>query len=282
MRLKVVKMHGQGNDYIFFDLENTHLPNVSWHDVATRLSDRHRSLGADGIVLIHDYSYICEKHNKNDRKTPNIYSVYMRIFNADGSEAETCGTALRCVALYLHKKHRQSDFLIYTLSGKRHCAIDKNQVVSVEMGKAVITGEANIAIGKHSIFGYNVHIGNPHFCVFQNHMSNDIPTTTIPKSLYKKIEDHHSFTQRTNVENIAILSPDEIKVRVWERGSGFTLACGSGACATAYLSKKIMNIESKLKVHLPGGTVLVEMAPDGLCTLIGEVEIAYQTMINIS
>lgn len=227
-----IKMHGLGNDYVFIDcfpktiavqIAKTDLP-----DLARRVSDRHFGIGSDGLVLI-----LPDKQE----------DARMRIFNADGSEAEMCGNAIRCVAKYLYESGRCSDrqITVATLAGTRSMSLQvhdgKVTQVTVIMGIPQIR-PATILCGDKP-FGYTaVNMGNPHAVFFRE---------SVPQ-----------LPENTNVEFVHVRNKKELDVRVIERGSGETLACGTGACAAA--AAAIMNglTERELTVHLPGGDLFVE------------------------
>ena len=277
-------MHGQGNDYIFLDLEDSShsVSSDQWRDLAVKLSNRVSGLGSevsnistnpnnppygvgsDGLVLI----------EKMPQKL-DIYQTKMRIFNADGSEAEVCGTAQRCVAFYLYQKTGKRNVCIHTLAGNRLCTVENNNNVTTDMGFVEIEKKLSIKISGHVFTGYVVNVGNPHFVFITNSVlaNND--------SIWQKIENHEEFPKRINVENVTIVKNDEIKVRVWERGSGFTLACGSGACAAAFVGYKNYQLSEEINVKLPGGEVQVQIQLDDECFLTGKVEKIYETEIEI-
>lgn len=230
--LPFIKMHGLGNDYVFIDcfpktiaeqIAKTDLP-----DLARRVSDRHFGIGSDGLVLI-----LPDKQE----------DARMRIFNADGSEAEMCGNAIRCVAKYLYESGRCSDrqITVATLAGTRSMSLQvhdgKVTQVTVIMGIPQIR-PATILCGDKP-FGYTaVSMGNPHAVFFRE---------SVPQ-----------LPENTNVEFVHVRNKKELDVRVIERGSGETLACGTGACAAA--AAAIMNglTERELTVHLPGGDLFIQ------------------------
>ena len=292
MKAKAIKMHGQGNDYIIIDLIDyvgksclATKDSVDWNSLAIRLSDRHFGIGGDGIVLI-------EEADVEQQKA----EVMMRMFNADGSEAETCGTALRCVAFYFHEMYLISGLLhklaitkstdnkiyIHTLSGIKECIIDDFGIVSVNMGKVSLEKEMTIEIEGNNVYGYYINIGNPHFVVFENELLRE------KEDIWDKIGTHSAFPNKTNVENVEIKRPvsgimslDAIQIKIWERGSGFTLSCGSGACASAFISHKVMNLSDRIKVFVPGGEVLVQILGDSTCVLSGSVEKVFETEVRL-
>ncbi len=234
--LPFLKMHGLGNDYIYIDcfqkttaqiLAKTDLPAL-----ARAVSDRHFGIGSDGLVLI-------LPSKEADAK--------MRIFNADGSEAEMCGNAIRCVAKYLFESGlcRDVHMQIETLAGIRALAlhVDKEIVdqVTVNMGKPVIQPDS-IQGGKDPIGYTAVNMGNPHAVFFRD---------TIPQ-----------LPVNTNIEFVHVRNKKELDVRVIERGSGETMACGTGACAAAVAAIYHGLTERTVTVHLPGGDLMIQWQSD--------------------
>ena len=234
--LPFIKMHGLGNDYIYIDcfqkttaqiLAKTDLPAL-----ARAVSDRHFGIGSDGLVLI-------LPSKEADAK--------MRIFNADGSEAEMCGNAIRCVAKYLFESGlcRDVHMQIETLAGIRSLAlhVDKEIVdqVTVNMGKPVIQPDT-IQGGKDPIGYTSVNMGNPHAVFFRD---------TIPQ-----------LPVNTNIEFVHVRNKKELDVRVIERGSGETMACGTGACAAAVAAIYHGLTERTVTVHLPGGDLMIQWQSD--------------------
>ncbi len=227
-----IKMHGLGNDYVYIDcFAKTTAQILDKTDIsalARAVSDRHFGIGSDGLVLI----------------LPSKQAdARMRIFNADGSEAEMCGNAIRCVAKYLYESGLCSDvhMQIETLAGIRslllHVTRDRVEQVTVNMGKPIIRQDA-IQSGLDPIGYTSVNMGNPHAVFFRD---------TIP----------HMPTN-TNVEFVHVRNRHELDVRVVERGSGETLACGTGACASAVAAICHNLTERDLTVHLPGGDLLIQ------------------------
>lgn len=230
--LPFIKMHGLGNDYIYIDCfpKTTAqiIANTDLSVLARAVSDRHFGIGSDGLVLI------------LPSKEAN---AQMRIFNADGSEAEMCGNAIRCVAKYLyeqclcHRDHMQ----IETLAGIRSLAlhVEKEQLdsVTVNMGIPRIR-HASMQSGMDPIGYTSVNIGNPHAVFFRD---------TIPH-----------LPTNTNVEFVHVRNRHELDVRVIERGSGETLACGTGACASAVAAIYHGLTDRDVTVHLPGGDLTIQ------------------------
>ena len=279
MLRKFYKMHGIGNDYIYFDCLDTPLENPE--AAALKLSDRHFGIGGDGIVLI----------------CPSVLAdAKMRMFNADGSEGKMCGNAIRCVGKYLYdfQKTNKTTLKIETLSGVKTLFLNvengKTQSVKVDMGapsllpeqipvrlggEAVVGRETEIAGGRYAITC--VSMGNPHCVVF----GGDPAEIEIEK-VGPKFETAALFPDRTNTEFVQILGGNEIKMRVWERGSGETWACGTGACAAAVAA--VLNgyaaRDEDIVVHLRGGDLIVRWTKDtvymtGTATLVftGEVDL---------
>ncbi len=229
MLKKFVKMHGAGNDYIYFDCLGEEIPDPE--SAAVRLSDRHKGIGGDGIVLI------CPSA---------VADAKMRMFNADGSEGKMCGNAIRCVGKYLYDSGavRKEELKIETLSGIKRLKLNLSdgEVVSVRVdmgpaefdaakipvlldGETVIGREVQIAGGRHRITC--VSMGNPHCVVFED------PDIVEIEKVGPLFENASIFPDRVNTEFVKLLGENKLKMRVWERGSGETMACGTGACATA-------------------------------------------------
>lgn len=229
--LPFIKMHGLGNDYIFIDCfpktTAEYIAKADLSALARRVADRHFGIGSDGLVLI-----LPDRH----------VDARMRIFNADGSEAEMCGNAIRCVAKYLYESglcpHVQME--IATLAGLRSLRLqvvnDQVQQVTVNMGIPKITPAT--MPGSMDPIGYTaVNMGNPHAVFFRDSIPH-MPTDT-------------------NVEFVHVRNRHELDVRVIERGSGETLACGTGACASAVAAINHGLTEREVTVHLPGGDLLI-------------------------
>ncbi len=254
MDIDFVKMHGAGNDYIYIDLMKNKY-DLDFSRLATYIADRHFGVGGDGLVLI-------MKGSKADYR--------MRMFNIDGSEAEMCGNAIRCVAKYLfdygYKEGDEVD--IETLAGIKKLKVleldgeGKVKKVRVNMGRPTLEGEKipiNIdgaPVVDVEILGYQgtaVSMGNPHIVFFVNEISDKMVLQDGPE-----IEKHKLFPKKTNVEFVKVLDKQNLEMRVWERGSGETLACGTGACATGVAAVLNGLTERKVNVHALGGILTVE------------------------
>lgn len=248
-KLEFTKMHGIGNDYIYIDVAK----NKDLKEIFTRysigalvryLSNRNFGIGGDGVIFI-------EKSMIADFK--------MRIFNSDGTEAEMCGNGIRCFAKYIYnQKLTEKDILkIETLAGikevkkEKHILEPSKETIEqyvVNMGKPIISGNLSISVLDKNIQLTKILIGNPHAVIFTKDIEN------IPIKKYGPlIENHKYFPQKTNVEFVEILENNLIKMRVWERGSGETFACGTGSCAAVVAGVSNNLIKRDVKVLLRGG-----------------------------
>jgi len=257
-------MHGLGNDYIVIDNRDGKIDEDQLSPVAGRLCRRRFSIGADGLLLVYDSPVADSK---------------MRIFNADGSEAEMCGNGIRCFAKYCYENRilRKSQMRVETLAGVRNVQLnlvnDKVETVRVDMGKPVIErknipmlGEGrcineDLMIDNETLKITCLSVGNPHCVIFVE----DVDTFPIEET-GPKIETHHLFPKRTNVEFVQILDQKNLKVRVWERGVGETLACGTGACASVAAARLLGKADAACIVHLQGGDLSIEYEDEILMT----------------
>lgn len=244
MQIKFIKMHGLGNDYVYFDLFQEKFPEEKVRDLAIKISDRHFGVGGDGIVLI-----------KPAQKVEN--DAWMQIFNADGSEAEMCGNAMRCVGKYLFENHfrDKQELKIETLAGIIKPA-KQGDLIRVDMGEPKI----DLIQHKLKVENFDVYeittisMGNPHCVIFVD----DVEKFPV-KEVGSAIEAMQGvFPNRTNVEFVEQINAHELKMRVWERGSGETLACGTGATAVLVAAKINKLTNSKALIHLKGGDLEIE------------------------
>lgn len=272
-QLNFWKMHGLGNDYIILDNREGKLKEEKLTDLAKLLCKRRFSIGADGLLLLHNSS-------KAD--------VKMRIFNADGSEAEMCGNGIRCLARYCYENKIVSclDFVVETLSGLKEVMLEiKNQKVgciTVNMGEPILERTIIPVVGDGRFINENLKvdgeiykatclsIGNPHCIIFVD----DVDRFPVRKVGYM-IERHPIFPNRTNVEFAQLLSEREMKLRVWERGVGETLACGTGACAAVTAARLLKKVGDYCTVHLKGGSLKIRYKNDHIL-MTGEAEITYK------
>ena len=257
--MKFTKMQGLGNDYLYFwgEIED---PEA----LSRRLSDRHFGAGSDGIITI-------SPSDKADFK--------MRIFNADGSEAMMCGNGIRCVGKYVWDKGYtdKTELLIETLSGVRTLRLEircgKVRRVAVDMGRAVVAEDIALDVDGVSVGVIPVNVGNPHAVCFVPD-AEKVPLAAIGP----KIERHPAFPGGVNAEFVSLRERGGLRMRVWERGSGITMACGTGACASAAaaVAKGICRAGDRIPVCLDGGTLDIEVSPDGSVTMTGPAEFVYE------
>ncbi|MDR0530411.1 MAG: diaminopimelate epimerase [Bacteroidales bacterium OttesenSCG-928-I14] len=274
--MKFTKMHGAGNDYIYIDCfkEKIDCPE----ELAIRLSDRHKGIGSDGLVLI---------------MPSDKCNFRMRMFNSDGSEAQMCGNAIRCVGKYVYDNGytRKLNITIETLAGVKQLELfptnDKIRKVKVNMGKPILLAKDIPVIWEKEKLIYEtidfsseqwiltaVSMGNPHVVIFVEKVSRlDV------KRIGKEIEHHPMFPEKINVDFVEILSLYHAKMRVWERGSGETQACGTGACAALVASVLNGKLNRKATISLLGGDLELEwdektehvfMTGDASLVFIGE------------
>ena len=259
------KMHGAGNDYIYV---NTLLYNIDKpEELARKWSDRHKGIGSDGLVLI--------------GKSPIPEADFtMRIFNADGSEAMMCGNASRCVGKYVYEKGMTTsrEVRLLTPSGIKtiHLSVRAGLVdaCTVDMGKPVFEDPTQFLPQVASLReGTFVSMGNPHYVVF----TEDIDAI---EQEGHGLEHHCAFPERCNIE-FAEMRPDGIRVRVWERGSGITQACGTGACAVAVAAALSRRARRRSLILMDGGTLDVEWREqDNRVYLTGPAELVFEGEIE--
>jgi diaminopimelate epimerase len=254
--MKFWKMHGLGNDYIVIDNRDAKIGDSEAAELALKLCRRRFSVGADGVLFVSNSA---------------VADVKMRIFNADGSEAEMCGNGIRCFAKYCYENGivRKSEALVETLAGTKRVwlTVENGLVISVmvDMGVPVLERSKIPMLGEGTCINQNLQVngetykvtclsvGNPHCVVFVENV-DDFPVQHVGS----KIETHRLFPKRTNVEFAQVLGEKEVKLRVWERGCGETLACGTGACATVVAGNLLKKFDGKVCVHLLGGDLEVE------------------------
>ena len=255
MKLNFFKMQAQGNDYLFFDFLHENVPQIDFPKLAQKICDRHFGVGADGIVLL-------LKSSEND--------AIMKIYNADGSQAEMCGSALRCTVAYLNSLSEKRTFSIQTKAGQRIGWLVSNEgspVVKADFGLPKLLNKDLLKIGNFE--GLAVSIGNPHFVTFVDNLDADIAEKFGPE-----IEINELFPERTNIEFVKIISLNKIEIKVWERGTGETLACGTGACAAVFAGIHQKLLENSVDVIFPGGTLKVEFNGESIF-LTGKVDFVF-------
>ena len=258
-----IKMHGIGNDYIYVD-EFLYKAPADIGDAARLASDRHTGIGGDGLILI---------------QPSQIADCKMRMFNADGSEGRMCGNAIRCIARYMLERHPEicpgDTVRIETLSGikivtAQRDAEGKPSMLRADMGAPGLSPESipvltatpqdlSIEVPGFSGRGVCVSIGSPHIVFFIDSDPSELDIAHIGPA----IESHSLFPERVNVEFVQTQPDGSLKMRVWERGSGETMACGTGACATAVAAMlKGRTPQRTATVHLRGGDLIIEWNPD--------------------
>lgn len=277
--MKFTKMQGLGNDYVYVNCFEEEVEDPA--GVARRVSDRHFGIGADGLILI-------QESEKAD--------FQMRIYNADGSHAEMCGNGIRCAAKYVYdygmtdKRHLQ----IETLAGVRDLwlEVEEGKVirVTVDMGYPILDAEKIPIISAHSRVieepiclnhteyrMTGVSVGNPHAVIYVPRVKGlDLA------NLGAQMEYHGRFPRRINTEFVEVLSRTELRVRVWERGAGETMACGTGACAAVVASVLNHLTERQVTVKLKGGDLTVEWREsDGKIYMTGSAEVVYHGEISL-
>ena len=251
-KMQFIKMHGLGNDYVYVDCFDPVTADIIAHtelsSLAQQLSDRHFGIGSDGLVLI---------------LPSDEADARMRIFNADGSEAQMCGNAIRCVGKYLYEsgRCRRTQICIQTPAGLRtlrvHTTEGKVDSAEVNMGKAEVMFD-ELMINYRPVAFVSVNMGNPHIVLFpQTHVATMSLTPLGPT-----LERHPPFPEGTNVEFVSVRNSKEIDMRVWERGSGETMACGTGACAAAVAAAVLSKTDNAVTVHLRGGDLHIHYDPE--------------------
>lgn len=266
--MRFTKMHGAGNDYLYVDATRGPLP-PGLPELARAMSDRRTGAGSDGLILI----------------APSKSADFrMIMFNADGSEGEMCGNGVRCIGKYVfdHGLTKKRQIVLETGAGPigldLHVKAGKVDRVTVDMGRprpvppsfhVRADGQAKtrrelVEIDGIQFEGTVVSMGNPHFVI-----EVDDPDLFPVEKFGPAIERHPDFPSRVNVEFVLVLSENRVRQRTWERGSGETFACGTGACATAVALQAAGKIGRKTDIGLRGGTLTIELPPDGRVLMTG-------------
>ena len=260
--MRFVKMQALGNDYVYVDLFHQRLPKPP-EQLAVEVSRPHFGVGADGLILI-------EPWEDADAK--------MRVFNADGSEALMCGNGIRCVGKYLYDSGicRREQLRIQTGAGPRLLTlqVEKGLCVgaSVDMGQPVFEGEATaVQAAGQSWLLQKVSMGNPHGVCFLP----QLPQDALFHAAGAALERAPIFPHRANIEFCQVQGQDRLAVRVWERGSGETLACGTGACAAAAAAIRAGFTGPRVTVALPGGELDIRWQEDGHVLMTGPAQVSF-------
>ncbi|MDR0574846.1 MAG: diaminopimelate epimerase [Tannerella sp.] len=258
------KMHGSGNDYIYVNTMKYNITNPE--EKSKRWSKPHTGIGSDGLVLI----------GRSDKA-----DFSMRIFNADGSEALMCGNATRCIGKYVYDQQltAKTTITLDTLSGiktiKLHLNNKEVNSITIDMGIPVIKERSvTVTVNKTVYEGVIVSMGNPHFIIIVDDITKiDLPTAG------PLIENNPIFPDRTNVEFVEIKNKNHVRMRVWERGSGITMACGTGACATLAACAAKGKTERNATVEMDGGSLFlswdhnnnIQMTGDAVTVFEGDI-----------
>ncbi len=251
------KMHGLGNDYVVIDESTEELiPDDKKGEISAELCTRGFSVGADGVIFV----------------SPSIEAdIRFRIFNSDGSEAQMCGNGIRCFAKYVYENDvlKEKQMSVETLGGIKELTlqVENSNVKSirVDMGTATFkTSEVPMASAEEEFIGQEllvdgeplkltaISVGNPHAIIFTDNLE-DVALDHIGPI----IENHEAFPERTNVHFVGVLNPQEVEMLTWERGAGFTMACGTGATSTVIAGYKLGLLDKNVLVHLPGGDLQI-------------------------
>jgi diaminopimelate epimerase len=251
------KMQGLGNDYIVInETEEELIPEEKKPRLVDQLCRRGFSIGADGVIFV---------------ASSGFADIRFRIFNSDGSEAEMCGNGIRCFAKFVYENDiiKGKTMHVETLAGTKEVVleVENNRVISskVDMGTAtfkaveipIITEkeefiDEELLVGDETISITAVSVGNPHAVIFTENL-DDVPLDDLGPS----VENHVAFPERTNVHFVSVISPNEVDMLTWERGAGFTLACGTGASSSVIAGYKLALLDKEVLVHLPGGDLLI-------------------------
>lgn len=253
--IKITKMQGLGNDFVVLDYSEYEKTNIPMPELAKKLCDRNFGIGADGMII------------PNLSPSDKIAEIGWFFYNSDGTTAQMCGNGIRCFAKYAYENKLVSSkkFAIETLAGIIVPEIQENGEVRVNMSKPILdpkkipfNGENNLNYELNIGDRFNINavsMGNPHCIIF---VEDDSDLLDLAKTIGPKIESHPIFPEKTNVEFIKIRSKSEMDLRVYERGCGITLACGTGACASVVAGILNNLTENKVKVNLLGGALTIE------------------------
>ena len=279
--LRFTKMEGLGNDYVYICTINQKISNPS--ELSKKISDRHFGIGSDGLILISE---------------SKIADFKMNIYNADGSEAEMCGNGIRCAGKFVYDKGYtdKTELTFETLAGVKKLVLflddDKVSFVSVDMGQPILNpslipvrdyilkefdGKEFVKVIKNDYELTCISMGNPHAIMFVK--SFDEKSVSKVGSL---IENFDNFPNKTNVEFIKVISRNEIDMRVWERGSGETLACGTGACASAVACFLNGYTDRKMFVNLLGGKLEIDYDLDNHVYMKGPARTVFEGEIDLN
>lgn len=287
--IRFTKMHGAGNDYIYIDTFLYDIPEPS--EFAKHWSNRHTGIGSDGLVLI-------GKPTKDDA------DYRMRIFNADGSEAMMCGNASRCIGKYIFEKGliKKTEIRLETLSGIKVLKLHLNDVnrqlvdaVTVDMLSPTFDEPSQFTGDVPKLDAFDlmitdanvarptfVSMGNPHFVIFvdtqEDSASGQVLSDELLMLIGKQLENDAAFPERCNIEFASLTAENHLRTRVWERGSGITMACGTGACATAVASciNGLTDRQKPIEIEMDGGKLVIEWSDDDHVYLTGPASFSFE------
>jgi diaminopimelate epimerase len=252
--LRFWKMQAQGNDFVFLDRRFADWDDAWGPNLAVSICDRHFGIGADGLVVL--------------VKPKAGGQIRMLIWNSDGSPADICGSALRCLIGWLGSGDGAGGLMVETRQGLHWGGVTQSgprPLVRVEMGRARHIGE----VEANGIRGDRIDMENPHLVVFRTDLSDQPATRLGP-------EIEHGFEGGMNVHFAQVVDGTHVRLETWERGAGATMACGSGSCATVWSAHRKGLVGTRVQVRQPGGEVRVEIAPDGALFLEGAVEKVFE------
>ena len=270
-KVNFIKMHGLGNDFVIIDKRFNDIDIT--RALISKLSNRNTGIGCDQVIII---------ESNNDK---NI-QAQIEIFNPSGDKAEACGNGTRCVAKILFDEYQKNEINILSDTGIINAKREGSKNISVKLGrlstnweKIPLSNDMNSLNIPINISGFSkgvaVNIGNPH-CVFFGKNIDNVNLNEVGPI----IENHKYFPNKTNVELIEIINKRKVKMRVWERGVGITLACGSGACAAVYAGQIKNMLENNVEVELPKGSLFINIENNN-ATMTGPVELSFHGIIEI-
>ena len=271
-RLSFTKMNGCKNEFVLFDAR-TQRVNLNPEDVRT-IANKTHGYAADQVIVF-------------SSSTEPLIDAHMTIYNADGSQAEACGNATRCVAHLLNPDHAAKQLILRTAGGLLECTFPSAELITVDMGRPKwnwdeiplrkVSDTLNLDLNVQGLPPASaVNMGNPHLVFFVKSLQElDVET------LGRDLEVHPLFPMKTNVSFAEIVKQNEINLTVWERGVGQTQACGSAACATAVVAHRKGLTGSAIRVHQPGGMLTIEILPDQHVLMTGPVEVEFTGEIEL-
>lgn len=281
LNLSFSKMHGLGNDFVMF--KGADVPKAVWdtpgalEKLAAIVCDRHFGIGGDGLIL------------EAPPSDPSKFDIRFVYLNGDGSWAEMCGNGIRCFARFVSDNGliTKNKFTAETLAGPISPQLNADQTVTVDMGPPVYEGEKTLTVLDRQIPIMKVSMGNPHCLIFQD----DLDKPLDPAVFGPVLETHPEFPAKTNVEFLTLKPNNTLDCVVWERGCGFTLACGTGACASAVAAIRLGKLSgtSAVNVILPGGPLSIEWAGEGQSVMMtgpatyaytGQIEVEFATLME--